>query len=146
MKIPQHWQNLLCLCQVSNSLKIKLGPELLQTLFSVNNLGKKKQPNKTLNKEKKAFSGNLNKSLLPNPLEVSHSSSGVPCFQVAGNRGCKKCFKKSFEREQRECMPTRKHDSKKSLSLLCQWWENPRQIHSRLSPLGWRRGIQFQWC
>lgn len=94
IKIPQHWQNLLCLCQVSNSLKIKLGPELLQTLFSVNNLGKKSnQPNKTLNKEKKLSPVISVRAMLPNPLEASHSSSDVPCCQVAGNRGWKNVLK-----------------------------------------------------
>lgn len=143
MKISQHWQNLLCLCQVSNSLKIKLGPELLQIPFSVNKLGKRKknnQPNKTLNKEKKLSPAISVRAVLPNALEVSHSSSGVPCCQVAGNRGCKKCSRKLFEREQRDFMPTRKHDSKKSLDLLWQWWEKPHQNHSRLSSLGWKRG------
>lgn len=87
------------LCQVSNSLKIKLGTKLLQAVLSLNNLKEKKGNNKT-NKQKNPHMKKLHtKSLLvlhfPIHLQLP-SSSGVPFCQVPGSeiRVAKQCFKK----------------------------------------------------
>lgn len=134
------------LCQVSNSLKIKLGTELLQAVFAVNNL--KKNKTKT-NQTKPPTQDNPTPNLLvlhfPIRLQLL-SCSGVPFCQVSGSetRAAKQCFKKSFEREQADYMPAGKHDSKKYLHLLCQWWGNLSRFTPRLSSLGWRKWVSSQ--